>query len=180
MTNAKLVPGGSSGGSASAVAPICAGRHRDRHRRLDPPAGRVHRHRRHQADLWPLLALGHRRVCLVAGSGRPDRPTVATRHPAAIDGRSRPEGFDLARPACAGLRAPRSVSVDQRACGRRAEEYRVDGMPAEIEALWQQGIEWLKDAGAEIVDDLAAAHQIRAAGLLHRRAGRSLVQPRAL
>ena len=32
------------------------------------------------------------------------------------------------------------------------KEYRVDGMPAEIEALWQQGIEWLKDAGAEIVE----------------------------
>ena len=31
-------------------------------------------------------------------------------------------------------------------------EYRVDGMPAEIERLWQQGIVWLKDAGAEIVD----------------------------
>lgn len=32
------------------------------------------------------------------------------------------------------------------------KEYRVDGMPAEIENLWQQGIQWLKDAGAEIVD----------------------------
>jgi aspartyl-tRNA(Asn)/glutamyl-tRNA(Gln) amidotransferase subunit A len=31
-------------------------------------------------------------------------------------------------------------------------EYRVDGMSAEIEALWQQGIEWLKAQGAEIVD----------------------------
>ena len=31
-------------------------------------------------------------------------------------------------------------------------EYRVDGMPDEIEALWQQGIAWLRDAGAEIVD----------------------------
>ena len=31
-------------------------------------------------------------------------------------------------------------------------EYRVDGMPAEIEALWQQGIAFLRDAGAEIVD----------------------------
>ncbi|UIJ44042.1 Asp-tRNA(Asn)/Glu-tRNA(Gln) amidotransferase subunit GatA [Sphingomonas cannabina] len=31
-------------------------------------------------------------------------------------------------------------------------EYRVDGMPAEIEALWQQGIDWLKDAGAEVVE----------------------------
>ena len=32
------------------------------------------------------------------------------------------------------------------------KEYRIDGMPAEIEALWQRGIQWLKDAGAEIVD----------------------------
>ena len=32
------------------------------------------------------------------------------------------------------------------------QEYRVDNMPAEIEKLWQQGIDWLKDAGAEIVD----------------------------
>lgn len=31
-------------------------------------------------------------------------------------------------------------------------EYRVDNMPAEIEKLWQQGIDWLKEAGAEIVD----------------------------
>jgi len=31
-------------------------------------------------------------------------------------------------------------------------EYRVDGMPEEIEALWHRGIEWMKDAGAEIVD----------------------------
>ncbi len=32
------------------------------------------------------------------------------------------------------------------------KEYRVDGMPAEIEALWAAGIEWLKDAGCEIID----------------------------
>ena len=32
------------------------------------------------------------------------------------------------------------------------KEYRVDNMPDEIEALWQQGIEWYRDAGAEIVD----------------------------
>ncbi len=32
------------------------------------------------------------------------------------------------------------------------KEYRVDGMPAEIEELWQKGIDWAKDAGAEIVD----------------------------
>jgi aspartyl-tRNA(Asn)/glutamyl-tRNA(Gln) amidotransferase subunit C len=64
-------------------------RHRDRHRRLDPPAGGLHRHGRHQADLWPLLALGHRRLRLLARPGRPDRPRRARRgDPAEVDGRS--------------------------------------------------------------------------------------------
>ncbi|KQT48823.1 glutamyl-tRNA amidotransferase [Aureimonas sp. Leaf454] len=31
-------------------------------------------------------------------------------------------------------------------------EYRVDGMPAEIDRVWQAGIQWLREAGAEIVD----------------------------
>ena len=32
------------------------------------------------------------------------------------------------------------------------KEYRIDGMPSEIEELWQQGIAWLKAAGATIHD----------------------------
>jgi len=32
------------------------------------------------------------------------------------------------------------------------KEYRVDGMPAEIEALWTKGADWLRSAGAEIVE----------------------------
>ncbi|MEM7650783.1 MAG: Asp-tRNA(Asn)/Glu-tRNA(Gln) amidotransferase subunit GatA [Pseudomonadota bacterium] len=32
------------------------------------------------------------------------------------------------------------------------KEFRLDGMPEEIEKLWEQGIEWLKAAGAEMVD----------------------------
>ena len=31
-------------------------------------------------------------------------------------------------------------------------EYRAEGMPSEIEALWQQGLDWLRAAGAEVVD----------------------------
>ena len=31
-------------------------------------------------------------------------------------------------------------------------EYRVDGAPCEIDALWRKGIDWAKDAGAEIVE----------------------------
>ncbi len=32
------------------------------------------------------------------------------------------------------------------------KEYRIDGTPEEILKLWDQGVEWLKDSGAEIVD----------------------------
>lgn len=32
------------------------------------------------------------------------------------------------------------------------KEYRMDGMPAEIEALWARGIEMMRDAGAEVRD----------------------------
>ena len=32
------------------------------------------------------------------------------------------------------------------------KEYRVDNMPPEIDALWEQGIAWLKEAGCEIVE----------------------------
>ena len=31
-------------------------------------------------------------------------------------------------------------------------EYRIDGVPAEIGALWDQGAAWLRDAGAEVVE----------------------------
>ena len=32
------------------------------------------------------------------------------------------------------------------------KEYRADGMPAEIDALWDKGVAWLRDAGCEIVE----------------------------
>jgi aspartyl-tRNA(Asn)/glutamyl-tRNA(Gln) amidotransferase subunit A len=32
------------------------------------------------------------------------------------------------------------------------QEYRLDGTPAEISALWEQGLQWLRDAGAETVE----------------------------
>jgi len=31
------------------------------------------------------------------------------------------------------------------------KEYRIDGTPADIEALWDEGVDWLKAAGAEVV-----------------------------
>ena len=60
------------------------------------------------------------------------------------------------------------------------KEYRVEGMSKEIEALWQQGIAVAEGCRRHDPRDLSAAHEVRAAGLLHRRACRSLVQPRPL
>ena len=68
---ATRVPGGSSGGSAAAVAaglaPVGAGH---RHRRLDPPARRAVRHRRAQAHLRGGQPLRDDRLRLVARPGR--------------------------------------------------------------------------------------------------------------
>jgi len=68
--------------------------------------------------------------------------------------------------AMAGFDWRDSTSVDVPATGFRAavgggvkglkigipREFRIDGMAPEIEALWQTGIDWLRDAGATIVD----------------------------
>ena len=65
-------------------------------------------------------------------------------------------GFDPKDSTSLDLPVPKweaALSTDLK--GKRVgipKEYRVDGMPAEIDALWEQGIAWLKDAGAEIVD----------------------------
>jgi aspartyl-tRNA(Asn)/glutamyl-tRNA(Gln) amidotransferase subunit A len=59
----QAVPGGSSGGASC---------DRDRHRRLDPPAGCVLRRYRHQADLRPRVALRHDCLRLLAGPGWAD------------------------------------------------------------------------------------------------------------
>ena len=70
----KLVPGGSSGGSAAAVAARARShRHRHGHGWLDPPAGVAVRRDRHQADLRPGVALRHDRVRLEPRPGRRDR-----------------------------------------------------------------------------------------------------------
>ncbi|MBR0681695.1 Asp-tRNA(Asn)/Glu-tRNA(Gln) amidotransferase subunit GatA [Roseomonas eburnea] len=56
--------------------------------------------------------------------------------------------------------ADRPVPDFAKACGRSVKglrigvpkEYRLDGTPPEIEKLWRQGLDWLREAGAEIVD----------------------------
>ena len=129
------------------------GRDRNRHRRLDPPAGVVLRHRRDEADLWPLFALGRGGVRVVARSSRPVRAhgartarSCSARWPGTI--RRIPPA-----PTCRCRTSRRPARRDVK--GLRIgvpREYRMDGMPEEIERLWQQGLDWLRDAGAEIVD----------------------------
>ena len=98
-------PGGSSGGSAAAVAAGMAhGRDGQRHRRLDPPARRLHRHRRHQADLRPGLEARRAAALLVAGPRRPADPHRGGRGAAAAGaGRPRPARPDQRAAPGAGL-----------------------------------------------------------------------------
>ena len=68
-----LVPGGSSGGSAAAVAARSSGDWH-RYRRVDPSTGGILRCCRDEADLWALFALGHCRFCQFARPGWPVQP----------------------------------------------------------------------------------------------------------
>ncbi|HEX7391126.1 MAG TPA: amidase family protein, partial [Acidiphilium sp.] len=65
-------------------------------------------------------------------------------------------GPDAKDTTCADLPVPDyEAAVGKSVKGLRIgipKEYRLDGMPAEIETMWQQGQEWLKAAGAEIVE----------------------------
>ena len=181
-SNVALVPGGSSGGSSSAVAAdLCLGATAtDTGGSIRQPAaitgtvgikptyGRCSR--------WGIVAF--------ASSLDQAGPIAKTVRDAAIMLRAHGErGSRRIRPPskCPCPTTRRRSARASRACRVGVpKEYRIDGMPKEIEELWQQGIDWLKAAGATIQDISPAAHQIRAAGLLHRGAGRVLVQSRAL
>jgi aspartyl-tRNA(Asn)/glutamyl-tRNA(Gln) amidotransferase subunit A len=60
------------------------------------------------------------------------------------------------------------------------KEYRLDGMPDEIDRMWRTGRGVAQERGRRDCRRVAAAHPIRAAGLLHPGAGGGLVQSRAL
>ena len=65
-------------------------------------------------------------------------------------------GPDPKDTTCADLPVPDyEAAVGKSVKGLRIgipKEYRLDGMPAEIEKIWEQGRDWLKAAGAELVD----------------------------
>jgi aspartyl-tRNA(Asn)/glutamyl-tRNA(Gln) amidotransferase subunit A len=152
-SDAKLVPGGSSGGSASAVAAnLCLGATgTDTGGSIRQPAaftgivgikptyGRCSR--------WGIVAF--------ASSLDQAGPFARTVRDTAILMRS-----------MAGHDPKDTTSVDrpvpdyEAAIGRSVKgmkigipkEYRLDGMSNEIEKLWTQGADWLKAAGAELIE----------------------------
>jgi aspartyl-tRNA(Asn)/glutamyl-tRNA(Gln) amidotransferase subunit A len=153
LDNAQLVPGGSSGGSASAVSAfLCAGA------TATDTGGSIRQ---------PAAFTGT--VGIKPTYGRCSRWGIAA-FASSLD-QAGPIARDVRDAAIllksmASVDAKDTTSVDrpvpdyEAAIGRSIKgmkvgipkEYRVDGMPEEIEALWQKGIAWLKEAGAEILD----------------------------
>jgi aspartyl-tRNA(Asn)/glutamyl-tRNA(Gln) amidotransferase subunit A len=65
-------------------------------------------------------------------------------------------GFDPKDSTSLDLPVPQwEANLSSNLNGKRVgipKEYRIDGVPGEIDRLWEQGIEWLKDAGATPVE----------------------------
>jgi aspartyl-tRNA(Asn)/glutamyl-tRNA(Gln) amidotransferase subunit A len=151
--NAPLAPGGSSGGSSSAIAArLCPGATgTDTGGSIRQPAaftgisgikptyGRCSR--------WGVIAFAS--SLDQAGAMAHDVRDCAIMLEAMA-------GFDPKDATSLDLPVPHwegALSSDLR--GKRIgipKEYRVDSMPPEIDALWERGIAWVKDAGAEVVD----------------------------
>ncbi|MDO1581871.1 Asp-tRNA(Asn)/Glu-tRNA(Gln) amidotransferase subunit GatA [Rhizobium oryzicola] len=149
----KLVPGGSSGGSAAAVAAhLCAGA------TATDTGGSIRQ---------PAAFTGT--VGIKPTYGRCSRWGIVA-YASSLD-QAGPIARDVRDAAIllktmASVDAKDTTSVDvavpdyEAALGQSLKgmkigipkEYRIDGMPEEIEALWRQGMQWLKDAGAEVVE----------------------------
>ena len=152
-SDAKLVPGGSSGGSASAVAAgLCLGATgTDTGGSIRQPAaftgivgikptyGRCSR--------WGIVAF--------ASSLDQAGPFARTVRDTAILLRSM-AGHDPKDTTSVDRAVPDyEAAIGKSVKGLRIgipKEYRLDGMSAEIDRLWSQGAEWLKAAGAELVE----------------------------
>jgi len=151
--NAPLAPGGSSGGSAAAVsarlAPGVTGTDTGGSIRqpaafvgisgIKPTYGRCSR--------WGIVAF--------ASSLDQAGPMARDVRDCAIMLEAM-AGFDAKDSTSLDLPVPpweANLTGDVR--GKRIgipKEYRIEGVPAEIGKVWDDGIAWLKDAGAEIVD----------------------------
>jgi aspartyl-tRNA(Asn)/glutamyl-tRNA(Gln) amidotransferase subunit A len=152
-SNAVLVPGGSSGGSAAAVAARLAlgATGTDTGGSIRQPASFCG-----IAGMKPTYGRCSRwGVVAFASSLDHPGPFARTVEDCAILLGSM-AGHDPKDSTSADIAVPDFAA----ACARGVQgmrigvprEYRMDGMPDEIEALWQQGLAWLRDAGAEIID----------------------------
>ncbi|HYD44264.1 MAG TPA: Asp-tRNA(Asn)/Glu-tRNA(Gln) amidotransferase subunit GatA [Phenylobacterium sp.] len=151
--NARLTPGGSSGGSAAAVAAqLCLGA------TATDTGGSIRQPAAFTGTVGIKPTYGRcSRWGIVAFASSLDQagPIAKTVEDAAILLKSM-AGHDPKDSTSLPIETPDFASfVGKSVRGLRIgipKEYRVDGMPAEIEQLWEQGIAWLKDAGCEIVE----------------------------
>jgi aspartyl-tRNA(Asn)/glutamyl-tRNA(Gln) amidotransferase subunit A len=151
--NAQLTPGGSSGGSASAVAAeLCLGA------TATDTGGSIRQPAAFTGTVGIKPTYGRcSRWGVVAFASSLDQagPITRTVEDAAILLTSM-AGHDPKDSTSLPVETPDfSAFVGKSVKGLRVgvpKEYRVDGMPPEIEKLWEQGIAWLKEAGCEIVD----------------------------
>lgn len=154
----KLVPGGSSGGSATAVAShLCAAA------TATDTGGSIRQPAAFTGTVGLKPTYGRvSRWGIVAFASSLDQAGPITRSV---------EDAALMLQVMASHDEKDTTSVDRPVPDYRAalkdkvkglkvgipKEYRVDGMSEEIEALWQQGIEWFKDAGA-IIKEVSLPH----------------------
>ena len=148
-----LVPGGSSGGSAAAVAGfLCAGA------TATDTGGSIRQPAAFTGTVGIKPTYGRcSRWGVVAFASSLDQagPIARDVRDAAIMLKSM-ASFDTKDTTSVDIAVPDyEAAIGRSLKGKKVgipREYRIEGMPAEIEKLWQDGIAMLKDAGAEIVD----------------------------
>jgi len=152
-SNAQLVPGGSSGGSAAAVSAwLCAAATAtDTGGSIRQPAALTG-----TVGIKPTYGRCSRwGVVAFASSLDQAGPLTRTVEDCAIMLGSM-SGFDAKDSTSADIAVPDFAAAVERGVKGLTigipREYRMDGMPAEIEKLWQQGIAWLTAEGATIRD----------------------------
>src|SRR5215468_7847245 len=152
-SNTSLVPGGSSGGSASAVAALlCMGA------TATDTGGSIRQPAAFTATVGVKPTYGRcSRWGIVAFASSLDQagPIARSNRDAAILLRSM-AGHDPKDTTSVNIEVPDyEAAIGKSVKGMKIGvpmEYRLPGMAAEIETLWQRGAEWLAAAGAEIIE----------------------------
>jgi len=151
-SDADLVPGGSSGGSAAAVAArLCAGATgTDTGGSIRQPAAFVG-----IAGIKPTYGRASRWGTIAFASSLDQAGPMARNVADCAHLLTSMCGFDPLDSTSLDATVPDfAAGLTGSMAGKRVgipAEYRLDGMDPEIAALWDAGIAWLKDAGAEIV-----------------------------